>query len=615
MIDHFIYVSQSGAIALRAMGDRLQVIGRFDASADRVVGAGVQPAAAFEQHLQRYAGDRFCVLVDTPEEEMLVDDLPPLNARDRNALINKRLALRHRDLRFKTWRPYAFTGDPPRGVQRLLGRRASSVLIAVLRGEAALTPWIQAIESSKVCLESLHSTALLAPLLLGAACKGRTGLLVSMQPGGLRQTLIVDGAIRFSRLAVTRQPLDVAGLLSETENTIQYLLMSQIIHRERLRGDFEIWALPGGFPELGSQRVQLVEGSEPAQFKLVNDGLKKLLLEDAESNSDLASLPLWCAGLRERRSGIGYATRAQRVHASAALAQRAVRAVTLTAVSACLCIAVGLEGYRVFRSTSVSTLKKYEYLIGEKQAELEQMKGELGVSGTELNQITRAADGLRRREIPAGTLLQVVSEVIADESELRVYRLAWQRAGADAGSALPTMALTPGGPPVAGMTPGSPGGIGGAVPAVAGPAAGSTIMPGVSPGNAPGMAAGAAAEGLDQRAPDLASQMASDVILEIDGKVPLRIGKSAGNQKVQMLRDRLSGRCQCEVQVSRWPHDNKPSSTLSGDFQAERSTAQVAFEIRLRLSPAQGKRVLTVSSSPAAPDMGGHRALASVAER
>ncbi len=558
MQNHYLYISSTGLVALRMNGSTLEPSGRFETVDPSNHGQAEILANEFSNWLRKYQLDRFHLLLDSSEEEIVLEELPPLSRRDRATLIEKRLGLRYRESRFKTWMPFALIGPKPGGLDALTGRQASSCVVAVIRGEMVLSPWIHLIESAHVCLDSLHSTALLATELVGRRMRTKNGLLLSMQPGGLRQSLIINGAVRFSRLAPIFRIADYNALAGEIESTIQYLLMSQIIQREQLTEDFSIWALSGGLPNFDDQLVQLVESGATQPITVIDDTLKSLMSAEQAADLGLASLPNWFALLSRGKVGTGYATPEQRIYSNANTFKGWMRAGAAGVASACLFASIGLETYRYFRYDPLSLLNRYQYLISEKQQELDSTHSEFGVTGSELSLIAYSAGALRARAVRADSIASMVSDAIGNETDLRVDRLAWRRTAFDTAGAMAQLTLPP---PSAVLAPTS------STPAA------MTVLP----------ASGANVHaddytGIDRAA--LHTQLVTDLVIDLQGKVPVRIGKSESNQRVEELRGRLKSICRCEVEILKWPFDNSPATSLQGDFAGKTSRQSVQFELR-----------------------------------
>lgn len=584
MNDHFVYISSGGLVALRARADLLELTGRFEPIGGPEGPLTAPRTQAFTNWVQRHKGDRFRIIVDTADEETTLDELPPLVKRDRQEMTRKRLLGRFREQRFKTSMPFALLGEKPTGLAALTGRRASSSLMAALRSEFVLAPWIQIIEGAQIHLQSLHSTALLGPTLTSREFKGKSGLLVSLQPGGLRQTLIVNGVLRFSRLAPVYQLADSGALVNEVESTMQYMAMSQIVSRDLLLGDFSVWAIDAGLPDLDGRLVQVSDSLDPRPITILGSRVKPLRLSEEAQQWHLGAIPYWAAALRLPSAGIGYATGDQRVYAHAAQIRRGLQFGSASLTAACLIAAGGLELFRYMRPDPTGLLKKYEYLISEKEQELQATQAEYGVTGTELNLLTQAAEGLRKRHVDAAALLSTVSTAIGGETDLRLEKISWRRAGSEPNQGT-TAAQGPGASP-------APVALAATTPAGAGGASGPTGTPSLAGGPAvDGMApAGVSAAGnvevIPAKAPTLTSQLQSEVTVEILGKAPKRIGKTLSNQRAEELVARLKAACGCEADLVKWPFDNTPPSTISGDFLAAKSTDQVPFQIRLKLSGA-----------------------------
>jgi hypothetical protein len=413
-----------------------------------------------------------------------------------------------------------------------------------------------------------------------------TGLLLSMQPGGLRQTLIIKGAIRFSRLAPIYRIADYAALASEIENTIQYLLMSQIVQREHLSENFSIWALSAGLPELANQQVQLIESGATQSITVIDDTFKPLMPAATASELGLGSLPNWVTLLQRRKTGPGYATRTQRIYATAYTCKSWIRGSAIAAACACLLASIGLETYRYFRYDPLSLLKQYQFQISDKQQELDTTHSEYGVTGTELSLIAQSATALRSRHVQADSLATLIARAVGSERDLRLERISWRRAAFDATGAMAQSVA-----PALASAPASAS-VTASLRSQNTTATASALAPVAS-------GAGAAREDyavIDKDA--LLTQLVPELTIELHGRVPVRIGKSESNRRVADLRDRLKEHCRCDVEILKWPFDNSPAASLQGDFSGPASRQSQPFELRAIMTRNSAKAESTTSAAP-----------------
>ncbi|MBK8336201.1 MAG: hypothetical protein IPL03_06255 [Sterolibacteriaceae bacterium] len=207
--------------AWNAHGGRLTLEGQFPASDD---GQG-----AFGRYLAAHRASRLYLLADVVEEGFQYETAPAVSGADRQALLARRQA-------------QYFYGTPLTTALSLgrerAGRRDERYLFAALTRPAMFEPWLALLRKSEAQVAGLWSTPLLAPALLARIAPALPrALLVSIGRGGIRQTYVEDGKLRFSRLAPQSgaSPGDLAAACeSESTKIHQYLVGQRILARGSL---------------------------------------------------------------------------------------------------------------------------------------------------------------------------------------------------------------------------------------------------------------------------------------------------------------------------------------------------------------------------------------------
>ncbi|HEX8964127.1 MAG TPA: hypothetical protein VF801_14085 [Rhodocyclaceae bacterium] len=180
-----------------------------------------EASAAFAAYLDLHAGDVFALLVNLPEESFEPEAIPHVWLGREAMLARKRSRHAHGS-------PYCIA--LPQGRQPD-GRRDDRFLFAALAGARTIAPWLQRLEHCQSALRGIYSLPQLAPRLgLGG---GAAQVLASPTRGGLRQTVLIDGRLRFSRLTALPADADVAAAcLMEATNLRRYLCGQRLIERE-----------------------------------------------------------------------------------------------------------------------------------------------------------------------------------------------------------------------------------------------------------------------------------------------------------------------------------------------------------------------------------------------
>lgn len=208
-----LYLNAQGLTLYRAGPTGLRAAARFSAD-----DAG---HAAFRHHLDGETDASPClVLADLAEEDFQEITVPRLSAPERRTVIARRLE------RTFPATPYAtvLSRAPIPGGRR----REDRLLLAALTAPRLLAPWLDALADAGRPVAGLHSAAQLAAPLAARLGLHRLDacLLLTFQDGHLRQTYLVRGSLRLSRLS----PLTVPAAQASDPNAV-----FQAAHREAER--------------------------------------------------------------------------------------------------------------------------------------------------------------------------------------------------------------------------------------------------------------------------------------------------------------------------------------------------------------------------------------------
>lgn len=218
---HLFYVTSEQLCAYRWQRGALSEAETF--AADR---AGMEAFGAW----LRERGDRPAyVVADLVEEDFQRQMLPHVGPRARRGMVQRRMALLHRDTPF---RQALVQGRDPQG------RRDDIYLFSALTNPAVLQPWMKIIEQARVPLAAVYSATFLNLLLVRRLAMVQPHLLlITRQSGGVRQTYFQDRHVKFSRLtAMTPHESFSATVAEETDRMHQFLTSTRMAGRgEMLR--------------------------------------------------------------------------------------------------------------------------------------------------------------------------------------------------------------------------------------------------------------------------------------------------------------------------------------------------------------------------------------------
>lgn len=289
---HTLYVTAQGLIALTHQANRVEISARFDAPEEEI-GHSINESQVvndFRRWVKKHRDDVFVLLIDHVDEQQLIEDIPRLGSRDRESLIAKRAAQRFRDCEFTTHQMLEKIADQ--------GRKQHRIALMALKPSVPLTHWLDVLLDSQVRIRRLTSPTLLADPLMRRLAPGQTGLLVSHNPAGLRQTLLVNGNVRFSRLA-RLEAFDRQEVSDEIQRSLQYLIMTQRLTRAEMdHPGFGIWVVDDGIADAVTfpARMKLDSGAD-VPVRLLNPPALGMA-----SLPGQAALGLW-AGAAVRMAG------------------------------------------------------------------------------------------------------------------------------------------------------------------------------------------------------------------------------------------------------------------------------------------------------------------------
>lgn len=205
-----LLVDANRLAAYRWQGGTLSVEGRFAIEEDGI--------AAFSAYLDAQRGSIFYLLADVPEEGFQLELVPYVQGADRAILIQRKLT-------------QYFYGSPlATGVslgREKSGRRDERILLTALTRSQTFEPWLGALRAAEAQLAGIYSVPLLVPeFAKRLRFKAERCLVLSIGSGGIRQTFLEGGRLRFSRLS----PLTATGVdevaracASESARIYQYL--------------------------------------------------------------------------------------------------------------------------------------------------------------------------------------------------------------------------------------------------------------------------------------------------------------------------------------------------------------------------------------------------------
>ncbi len=397
----------------------------LDRSAEFGVGAEHEFAAWLARQPAR---QRYRLLVDLAEEGFEVEDIPRVRGADRRALLARRLA-------------HHFP-EPGLAAAASLGKLPAAphlerVLLHGLTRPGLLAPWLAALDDAATRLDAVIPAATLLGLLAPPALRERGNfLLVSFGRNGTRLSHFEDGRLRFSRLVAGPAALegaDEAAWPAEVVRTRSYLAA-----QTGRTADAEL-------PVVVLARSTTVGNTGIAGLRSVDPAkLWRLPAATAAANADDLGPTLLCSLARAPRH-IAWPTCTSAKAAAPSRWRPAIPAAGGAFFACCLALAaMRWATIDALARDSAERERALRTAIAE-IAELQSKHDALPLPPRTLIDVVTALDREHAAANDPAVILRAVADRLESVPGLRLERLSWQAAAADAppGSASVTLELRP----------------------------------------------------------------------------------------------------------------------------------------------------------------------------
>lgn len=197
------------------------------------------------------------LVVDSPAEDFIVEKVVHVGAYDRKSFLNRKLDQHFRNTEYRSAKVLG---------REKSGRRDDRVLFSAITQTRNIDNWVQILLEEQVSIKSITSPAF-------AICRvakelgletGKEILLVNWQRNGIRQSLIANDKLMFSRL--TPLPTDPDADIAEA------ILEATLQSREYL------------------ERIGLLKPSQPPELHAVTPFLEDDAFEDKPGKADFADV-------------------------------------------------------------------------------------------------------------------------------------------------------------------------------------------------------------------------------------------------------------------------------------------------------------------------------------
>ncbi len=409
MPKHFLYLTNTRIVSLATNRGRIVARREFAVS-----GTG---ATEFERYLAAFAEVPTRLFTDLAEEDFRLDTIPHVGARDREAIVQRKLTQIFRNT---PYRHAVLQGREPDG------RRDDRVIYTAITNPEVLRPWLDALEKLQVPLAGIHSAAVFSAVVLDELdLVFPHALLVTFTPGeALRQTYFRDREIKFSRLT----PIDLDEgqtlgqmIAEETTRTWQYLdSLRNFAPEDRL--EVCILVHPNDREELQANLQDFAQ----IQYRILDIELisTKLGLKPAPLDSTAEEVLVHLFLMRP----------APNHFASAELTRHAVRRrariLINQAATGVLVASLAWGGWnlaRVFRGNEADLqVTRQLAALNREYDEITKALPSAGVAGSTMRDVVTFYNGAIRPFPAFSDFIVPLSEVLRSHPQVRLSQLAWQ---------------------------------------------------------------------------------------------------------------------------------------------------------------------------------------------
>ena len=408
-VQRFFYVTQEDLVVWLLHRGRFTEAARFPSTED-----GFQE---FSNYLRDDSQSLSMMLVDVIEEEFFADTIPKLPARDRAALIDRRLGRKYSRTPYRLGH---FHGN-----SRSKGG-SQDVLYSAVSNNELLDPWLAALGAQSSPLVGIYSVPLLGPQLLSKVRKpaGNALLLSQHQGNRLRQVYLRDGKMKSARLSQSPS----IGEAAYGEYIFNEILRSRrYLERSRLLGgmeDIDVYMITDG--DTADRIIASDKGKLPLHFHFirVEAAAKAVRLQTVPSTDRLEALYLAVAS--RDRIGHNYALQGESRYFHLRRARRFAIGSTVTAALACSAVAGFnlMTGFELRGATSLmdaqitqmeNTFRRENDRFAPLQADSHEMK--LAVD---------TGDFLLANRLPVAWVMQQLGDVLGRYPQIRINELSWE---------------------------------------------------------------------------------------------------------------------------------------------------------------------------------------------
>lgn len=386
-----VYCTAAERRVLRCSGGRLRPEAAFPADANGVT--------AFRNYLRNRGAAVATLVIDVPGEEFHEEQIPLLRGRDREAVVERRLAQRFPEARLAVALSLG-SADAERRKERLL--------LASYADARQFSPWLDALNASRVRLAGVYSSALLVPAFAPPEVRSAPLCMVaSVHAQGLRVCFFEQGRLRFARFENAQAAATdayAASAHAQISRLADYLATLRALPVQAL----PVIVIGHTAQRAAFERAWVSDARFALRFEALEAMARRLGIRAAPPELGAEQLALACAVTRPPREQ--FARGNDRVGFLHWRLQRALAAAGVLGFAACAAYA-GVQGLEALELRDAATVLRLEALQARQR--YERMAAAFPATQTSAENIRLTVQELRRiaarTALPEPALAQVAA--------------------------------------------------------------------------------------------------------------------------------------------------------------------------------------------------------------
>lgn len=373
----------------------------------------------FRQFLRHYPNVPIQLIADAVEEDFRLESLPHASGRARNEMVERKLNQLYRNTSYRTAQFFGREADK---------RRDDLFLFIALTNPDIVTPWVTATEELQAPLTGVYLLPTVSQLLVKALkLKGADLLLMTRQNAGLRQTYFSGQHLRVSRLTplagMDERQIDKL-YLSETQKTLLYLF--NLFSLDMINRDYRLHLVFPTAEHVDAGLAQQLENREGVSCDII--GAEELARRLGLSADLLKRYPdlLHMHVLARQRPPSNLAPARQIRHYQLHQLRIGINVASATCASGAAIVAA----VNLFSTADLGSQLKEAAIQTRQQEKLYDEVArnfpKTPIPGNNLKVAVNLAEKIDELHRTPQRLMQVVSEALDMQQEIRLNRLRWK---------------------------------------------------------------------------------------------------------------------------------------------------------------------------------------------